>query len=237
MGNIIFSSQIKSNSGINYKIDLFSESYIGLDTDLSGGSGSVFYLSKDWTDFLTSPMSVTVYWNNRANSTTANIVSFTFNEALNRTEITLSIAYSGTYEEIVTNLYFPTFDPRVLDIVTEWTNEGDMILESIKSSSTTITYANPKDYAYFDRFIDMYIESNDNELKLIIYRDNSGWELDWVGNIVIDLVEWDNAPKPTPFTIKAIDGLDKLKDIRYNEVATSPTEVRLKEHIYNQDSQ
>ena len=76
MGNIIFSSQIKSNSGISYKIDLFSESYIGLDTDLSGGSGSVFYLSKDWTDFLTSPMSVTIYWNNRANSTTANIVSF-----------------------------------------------------------------------------------------------------------------------------------------------------------------
>jgi len=231
MGNILFTSQIQSAIGETYKIDLFSESYIGLDTDLSGGTGSVFYLANDWTDFLTTPMSVTIYWNDRANSTTANIVSFTYNEAQNRTEITLSIAYVGTYEEIVTNLYYPTFEPKVIEVNTEWDNQGDILLESIKASSTTITYANND--AWFDRFIEMYIESTDNELKLIMYKDNSGWELEWVGNIVIDLVEWDNISKPTPFTIKAIDGLDKLKDISYDEVATSPTETSLKEHLYN----
>jgi len=226
---ILFRTQLQSSYGRTYKIELFSESYEGINAAIIGGSGSVFYVQNDWTDFLTIGQSVLI------DATTDNALSWTYNSAQNRTEITVSTT-TYTSQAIFKNNealsgYEPIFEPTILDLNTDWDNQGDILLESIKASSSTITYANNN--AWFDRFIDLYIESNDDELKLVIYKDNTGWELEWVGNIVIDLVEWDNVSKPTPFTIKAIDGLDKLKDIRYNEVATSPTEVRLKEHIYN----
>ena len=231
MGNIIFSSEIISSNGQQYKIDLFSESYIGFNAAIIGGSGAYYYFAGDWTDFLTLGQNVRLFEGIVVSGNRV-VASFTYNEAQNRTEVRFTV---GSYQVLQTSAITldaaPTFAPRLLDIHTDWETEGDIILESIKASSTTIIYANRD--AWFDRFIDMYIESNDNELKLIVYREDTGWQLDWVGNIVIDLVEWDNAPKPIPFLIKAIDGLNKLKDIRYNEVATSPTEVRLKEHIYN----
>lgn len=226
---ILFSTQIQSSYGRTYKVDLFAESYNGLDTSIIGGTGNTFYLHNDWTDFLQNSMDMNLV--TATLTTTGTVTSFSYNEAQNRTEIVMSTAYSATYLTMNADSYVPNFDPFIISLNTEWDNQGDILLESIKASSSTITYANNN--AYFDRFIDLYIEANDNELKLIIYIDNSGWELEWVGNIVIDLVEWDNISKPTPFTIKAIDGLDKLKDIRYNEVATTPTEARLKEHIYN----
>ena len=231
MGNVLFSTNLQSSAGQIYKAELYSESYIGVSAAIIGGTGSTFYLSDDWTDYLQNSMSVTLY--TATINTTATVTSFSYNSGANRTEVILSKSYSASYLTMESNGYIPTFDPAIEELETEWENQGDIIVESIKASSTTITYSNPSDYAYFDRFIERYIESNDNELKLVIYRDNSGWELEWVGNVVIDLVEWANMPKPFPFTIKAIDGLNKLKDIRYNEVTTTPTDVRIKEHIYN----
>jgi hypothetical protein len=231
MGNLLFSTNLTSSFGRRYKVDLFGENYIGFDAAIIGGSGSYYYFAGDWTDFVNVGDDMRIYEGaivsgNRVVSTVE------YNAAQNRTEIQFTVgSYNVAQTRVITLEAAPSFEPDILNLQTEWDNQGDIILESIKSSSTTITYANNS--AFFDRFIDMYIESDDDELKLIVYRDNSGWVLDWVGNIVIDLVEWDNVSKPTPFTIKAIDGLDKLKDIRYDEVATSPTETKLKEHIYN----
>lgn len=229
MGNILFSSQFYSLNGEQYKVDLFSESYEGFTAAITGGSGSVFYVSEDWTDFLTNGQPVLL------DGVTADFInSFTYNSANNRTEITLQTSTYVAQTTIENNTghgssYIPDFDPEIIDIQTEWESEGDILLASIKASNTVITYANED--AWFDRFMDLYIESNDDELKLIIYKDNTGWELEWVGNIVIDLLEWDNASKPIPITIKAIDGLDRLKDIRYDDIETSPDDRPLNEHI------
>lgn len=229
MGNTIFSSQFYSNDGELYKIDLFAESYRGINTAIIGGTGNTYYVSGDWTDFLV--FAQTLEFLIATPSSTGVIVSFSYNSANDRTEILTSIAYSASYITLQSETHYPEFDARILSVKTSWENEGDILLQAIKASSTIISYAN--EYAWFDRFMDMYMEATDDDLKLVIYKDNSGWELDWVGNIVIDLVEWDNSPKPFAFTIKAIDGLDKLKDIPYSEVAITPTETAIKTHIYN----
>ena len=54
-----FSSTIISNDGINYKAELHSESYIGLNAPIIGGSGSVFYLAYDWSDYLQNNQALT----------------------------------------------------------------------------------------------------------------------------------------------------------------------------------
>lgn len=231
MANNIFSSEFISSAGEQYKVDLFAESYEGFTADIIGGGSSVFFVAKDWTDFLTNGQPVLL------DGVTADFInSFTYNEAQDRTQITLQTSTYSTQTTIENNAghgssYIPDFDPIIIDVHTEWEAADDITLDSIKASNTVITYANKN--AWFDRFMDLYLESNDNNLKLIIYKDNTGWELEWVGNIVIDLLEWDNAPKPIPITIKAIDGLDKLKDIPYDDIIASDTDVPLNEHISN----
>ena len=42
MGNIIFSSQFISSAGEEYKVDLFSEVYDGINAEIIGGSGTTF---------------------------------------------------------------------------------------------------------------------------------------------------------------------------------------------------
>lgn len=223
---IYFESLKYSLSGEEYKIQLFSETYGGIYAAIIGGGSKTFWVQNDWTDYLQNGQSVLI------DGASDTVVSFTYNEAQNRTQITVSTTtYTSQTEfvnDIVSGGYEPIFAPKVLDFNTEWENESDNILESLKASSTTITYSNND--VWFDRFMESYIESDDNELKIIIYKND---ELEWVGNIVIDLVEWDNTSKPIPFTIKAIDGINKLKDIPYTNIEGSNSNTRLKEHIFN----
>ena len=82
------------------------------------------------------------------------------------------------------------------------------------TSSTSIIFANRD--AYFDRFLDFYLTINDDDMRLVVYREVSGvYELEWAGNIVADLIEWDNVSKPRPYTFKAIDGIDRIRDVFY----------------------
>ena len=230
MGNNIFSSQFKSSAGEEYKVDLFSEAYDKIKWNIIGGSGTKYYISGDWVDYLNLLDDVKLiddaYVVNRA------ISSRSYNESENRTEIQMTV---GSYDSRFTFMEYqettPIFAPDIIDIATEWESDGDIILAPIKASNTVITYANND--TWFDWFFETYLGTNDKELKLIIYKDNaSTWELEWAGNVVPDLWEWDNMPKPRPFTIKAIDGLDMLKDVPYSDVTTTPDDEKLKEHLY-----
>ncbi len=227
---VLFSSQFKSSAGEEYKVDLFSEAYDKIKWNIIGGSGTKYYISGDWVDYLNLLDDVTLiddaYVVNRA------ISSRSYNESENRTEIQMTV---GSYDSRFTFMEYqettPIFDPDIIDIATEWETDGDPILASIKASNTLVTYANND--SPFDWFFETYLGTTDKELKLIIYKDNaSTWKLEWVGNVVPDLWEWDNMPKPRPFTIKAIDGLDMLKDIPYSDVTTTPDDEKLKEHLY-----
>jgi len=71
--------------------------------------------------------------------------------------------------------------------------------------------------AFFDRFLDGYIEANDDELRVVIYKYvSSAYVLEWAGNLVADLIEWQDASSPRQYTFKAIDGIQRLKDVEYD---------------------
>lgn len=224
-----FESEIVSSKGTRFKIELHADSYIGLDAEIIGGTGNTYYLKGDWTDYLEQDQWLMVFG---ATNIPDNAQAFLYNEAQDRTEVTVyNVPYNSTRTFLKNDIteqgnFIPVFSPRIHEIVTDYDQEGDMILAPMKTSSTSCSYYN--EHAWFDRFFEKYKYSNDEELKLVIYRQvNSSYELEWAGNIVVDLVEWDNISKPTSFTFKAIDGIDKLKDVTYDEVLTNPSNRKL----------
>jgi len=245
---LLFTSELKSLQDKNYRVDFHSNTYIGIDTPIIGGSGSVIYVSEDWTDYLEVGQDLYLYTGDLATGTTlfdaykarveadggvvendlcaigflserkdGAVVSFTYNSALNRTEITLS-GYTYTDQTLVTNntdsanSFIPTFSPALLGLNTQWDTDGN-IMDSLMTSYSDITYSNPSEYAYFDRFFDKYRESDDSDMTVAIYLEDA---LHWAGNVIVDLIEWENISKPRPYTIRAIDGIDRLKDVFYD---------------------
>ena len=245
---LLFTSELKSLNGKNYRVDFHSNTYIGIDTPIIGGSGSVVYVLNDWTDYLEIGQDLYLYTGEKENATIlfnaykarveadggvvendvctiaflaesseGSVVSFTYNLALNRTEITLA-GFIYTNQTRVTNntdsvnSFIPTFSPNLLGLNTQWDTDGT-IMDSLMTSYSDITYSNPSEYAYFDRFFDKYRESDDSDMTVAIYLEDA---LHWAGNVIVDLIEWENISKPRPYTIRAIDGIDRLKDVFYD---------------------
>lgn len=228
MSGVIFSSELRSDNNTRYKVELFGDDYVGLPkVAIIGGTGNTFYINKDWRDYLQTGKNLFLH---TSSSTQAVSVTGIFSNGIT-TQITTSVAYSATFTHIggpssttTTDQYKPTFAPRLVDLKTEWKGEGDEILGSIKSSSTSVTYANND--RYFDRFFEQYQITQDNKLKLLVYRYTTDWELDWAGIIVMDLVQWSNIDKPRPYTFKAIDGLDALKKYEYTQTTLSVNKIQ-----------
>jgi len=105
------------------------------------------------------------------------------------------------------------------------------------TSSTDLIYANVEedrtgvDTAFFDRFIDLYLQSDDDELRVTIERDVSGYRLEWAGNLVMDLIEWDNESSPRQYVFRAIDGIDRIKDIPYDGDLASLQNKKIKDIV------
>ena len=208
---LLFTSELKSLQDKNYRVDFHSNTYIGIDTPIIGGSGSVIYVLNDWTDYLELGQDVIV------NLVVYGVGSFTYNSSLNRTEITLSgftyVAQTNIKNDYEgANSFIPSFSPALLGLNTQWDTDGT-IMSPLMTSYSDITYSNPSDYAYFDRFFDSYIESDDSVMSVAIYLEDA---LHWAGNVIVDLIEWENISKPRPYTIRAIDGIDRLKDVFYD---------------------
>jgi hypothetical protein len=126
------------------------------------------------------------------------VVSFGYSSGTNRTSIELDGAYTTDHKFLQgaeTNGFHPIFEPTILDIKTEWDRQGDEILAPIKSSYTTVSYANND--VWFDRFIDQYFQADDETLYLEVrFGSGSPTALEWVGNIVVDLIQWENISNP-----------------------------------------
>jgi hypothetical protein len=228
MSGVIFSSELRSDNNTRYKVELFGDDYVGLPkVAIIGGTGNTFYINKDWRDYLQTGKNLFLH---TSSSTQAVSVTGISSNGIT-TQITTSVAYSATFTHIggpssttTTDQYKPTFTPDLIDLKTEWKGEGDEILGSIKSSSTSVTYANND--RYFDRFFEQYQITQDNKLKLLVYRYTTDWELDWAGIIVMDLVQWSNIDKPRPYTFKAIDGFDALKKYEYTQTTLSVNKIQ-----------
>ena len=265
MSNIIFESQFYSLAGEDYRVRLYVENYVGLNAPIIGGSGSVFYLAYNWSDYLQNNQPLTFGDTNisaaykarvLANGgifenedclkefldETDTVVSFTYNVSEDRTEITLADAvYSDqtVLKNDVTDAasFIPSLKPVVVDLVTEYKNSDDYILSPLMTSSTDITYSNVQEdrtsveTAFFDRFIDLYLQSDDDELRVTVERNVNGYKLQWAGNLVMDLIEWNNESSPREYVFRAIDGIDRLKDIEYNGDVASLQNKKLKDIV------
>jgi hypothetical protein len=79
----------------------------------------------------------------------------------------------------------------------KWMQEGDEILEPIKSSSAELVIYQSDDYdTAFDGFVDQLVLGEELRFKMRVYKDSS---LYWVGNIITDNCSWDNNSKPYEF--------------------------------------
>jgi hypothetical protein len=93
----------------------------------------------------------------------------------------------------------------------KWMQEGDEILEPIKSSSAELVIYQSDDYdTAFDGFVDQLVLGEELRFKMRVYKDSS---LYWVGNIITDNCSWDNNSKPYEFVFSAVDGIGRLKEI------------------------
>jgi hypothetical protein len=167
----------------------------------------------------------------------------TYNAAQNRTEITLNIAYDS--QSIIqndvtgTSSFIPTFSPVIIDLVNNYKNSDDYILSPLMTSSVDVTYGNVQedrtgvDTAFFDRFIDLYLQSNDDELRLTIEKNESGYKLDWAGNLVMDLIQWSNENSPREYVFRVIDGIDRIKDVEYVGDVANLQNRKIKDVIFD----
>lgn len=235
MSALIFSSdRLFSISGplpLRYKAEVSGENYVGLFAEITGGAGNTFFVAEDWTDYLQNAQGIEVT-EIGVSTDTSTVITFSYNSGLNRTEIEIGIPFDSKWDTIEGTDFAPTFAPLIKDLETEWEDQGDVLLAAIKESHTNIEYYNND--VFFDRFIDLFLNSNDDEFKLVIYRRNAGdtdWDLEWVGNMVVDGLEWDNMDKPRPFSFRAIDGINMLKDVNYAEALTGSANLPLIEHL------
>ena len=268
MSEKIFESQFYSLSDHQYRVRLYGKNYVGLYAGVIGGAGNVFYVQNDWRDFLQVGQSVNFGDNTGAAIVAAfktrvlsdggifeneqclfdflsdaTVVSFTYNAAQNRTEITLNVAYGSQTiiqnDVNASNSFIPTLSPVIIDLVNNYKNSDDYLLSPLMTSSVDVTYGNVQedrtgvDTAFFDRFIDLYLQSNDDELRLTIEKNESGYKLEWAGNLVMDLIQWSNETSPREYVFRVIDGIDRLKDVEYVGDVANLQSRKIKDVIFD----
>lgn len=123
----------------------------------------------------------------------------------------------------------------------KWSSEGDDILEPLKTSTAVLQAYNRDTYSTaFDSFITDYIAGDEDQFKMLVYK---GGVLNWVGAVIIDNATQENISNPQIFTINAVDGIGRLKNILFAEALTNPPSPKtLVQHIidaleYNELSQ
>jgi hypothetical protein len=67
---LLFTSDLKSFNGKNYRVDFHSNTYIGINTPIIGGAGSVIYVSEDWTNYLEVGQDLYLYTGSLTTGTT-----------------------------------------------------------------------------------------------------------------------------------------------------------------------
>jgi len=240
--SLYFESKLTSYEDIDYRVRLYSDSYEGINAAVIGGSGTTFYIKYDWTNYLQLGQAL---FQTEIGGGYDFVISFLYNLAEDRTEVTmLDVEYSGQTllrnNPNVAESFVPSFNPKLIGLNTQWEGNNDLVLSTLMTSETTINYANVQenrtavDTAFFDRFFENYLIASDNDLKVVIHRDGgSGYELEWVGSLVRDLIEWNDESSPREYTFKAIDGIDKLKNIDYPGDLTSLTSNKIIDVVKN----
>jgi hypothetical protein len=104
----------------------------------------------------------------------------------------------------------------------DWSGDENDVSETIKPSTCNFTLEDDGsgDFAAFRADI---ASATDNQFQLVAYlKDGASWNLYWVGIIMTDLCSWRNESSPREFEILAKDGLNRLEELKFDEVNSSP---------------
>lgn len=75
----------------------------------------------------------------------------------------------------------------------------------------------------FTSFKNDLATAQEDEFKLVLYKKSGGsWIIEWAGVIMTDMVTWDDEPAPRPFEIIAKCGLNRLENILFDKILSSP---------------
>lgn len=100
--------------------------------------------------------------------------------------------------------------------------ESDTLCEPLKPSSVKYTLIDDGTTA-FNSFRTDLGTAQENEFKLVIYRHNgTDFVIYWAGVIMTDQVSYPNTSVPRPFEIIAKDGLNRLANIPFDKINSSP---------------
>lgn len=113
-------------------------------------------------------------------------------------------------------------DKQISSAQITWGNEGDRLCEPLQPSTCEITIQDDGSVEFITFELDLST-AQENEFKLIVYKHNgSTFELYWAGVIMADMVSYRNVSTPRDFTIIAKDGLNRLSNIEFTKINSSP---------------
>lgn len=111
-------------------------------------------------------------------------------------------------------------DVRDFDI--SWEAENDIFTEPLKPSTGEVTFTDNGN-AWFANLLTALSTAQENQMYLIINKwDGSVYQLHWVGVVMTDMVNYDNAPHPRDLKIIAKDGLNRMGNFEFNKIQTTP---------------
>lgn len=223
MSNTWFYIDRYSQAGERYKVSINSDNYVGLNHAITGGTGNTYYIAGDKREYLQNSMAITLT-DTGVGTTAATVTSFTYNSGSDRTEILTSVAYDAANDTISADAYIPEIELDGIVGSISYDREGDPLHENLKTSQYTFSVYNgigapfTESRVFNDEFLSAFNSGTeeDYKCKLEIW-DGSSWVLEWAGCLIQDGLTIDNIDSPRKHTFKAIDGIGRLKGIRFAE--------------------
>lgn len=134
-------------------------------------------------------------------------------------------AYGGAATEIEIAGFSLLYDPD---------KQEDPITSIISSSLTFNINIQPSTQSAINTFIDDLVGADEGRFRIKVTKASA---IFWVGFILTDQISIEDqnwADKVSTFTVTAVDGISRLKDMDYNDAGTAYTgRVTAREHLFN----
>lgn len=141
--------------------------------------------------------------------------------SMNGSEYDISI-YNDSYASSSTTIVI-----KSLKITYE--SEGDPFLEPLKASRCQVEFINNS--AAVDTFITALVNGDEDQFKIKVEKEG---DMFWCGVLLADQFSFEDKPKNRVVTLNAIDGIGRLRDLRFDWALDSgnPDQNTYLEYIY-----
>lgn len=113
-------------------------------------------------------------------------------------------------------------DKQLISANISYGSEGDRLAEPLQTSTVEVIIEDDGS-SEFILFENDLSTAQENEFKLIIYKYSGATPvIYWAGLIMVDMVSYRNEAPPREFRIVAKDGLNRLSNIEFTKINTTP---------------